>query len=143
MNLLNKLRTKGWYWDVLCFIWCALLFLAFMMICISADAQKPNDNYYIYKPSHNLAGWTGVLAVPVAMTTATIRDIQWKSKYGNRDPYMKGEKLYTYNKLMNSNNNILFTGIITSASFLLLQVYVNTRIRKKKSKSHYVCERYY
>jgi hypothetical protein len=41
-KLLNKLRTKAWYWDVLCFLWCALLFIGFMIYC-AQDIVIIND----------------------------------------------------------------------------------------------------
>lgn len=32
-KLLNKLRTKGWYWDTLLFLWVSMLFTLFMYVC--------------------------------------------------------------------------------------------------------------
>jgi len=146
-RFIDRLRQKGWYWEILKVLWCTLLFFAFMLFCISADAQKTeyktNNNYYVYKPHQNLPGWVGLLATPIAMTTVTIRDNQWKAQYGKRDPYMCGEKLNSYNKLMDSNNTIIVTGIVTSGVLLLVQGYINTKIQNKTHKRNYPCERYY
>lgn len=34
MKFLNKLRTKAWYWDVLCFLWCSLIFIMFLIFSV-------------------------------------------------------------------------------------------------------------
>jgi hypothetical protein len=141
-RFIDRLRQKGWYWDLLQWIYISILFIGFMVICIKSDAQK-NNNYYIYKPHHNLSGYVGLASLPAAMVTVTIRDAQWKSQYGIREPYMQGEKLETYNMLMQSNKNILIGGAISSVGFLLLQGYINRKINKKQSKNYYPCHRHY
>ena len=141
-NILNRLRTKGWYWDTLLFLWVSMLFILFMYIC-APNVNAQNNNYYEYKHVHVLPGVIGLGAMPVALATVSLRDYQWKNVYGAREPYMTGYKLSSYNQLQRSNSQILLTGLIVTGVGIGIQMLINHKFRNKKYHTSLSCTRFY
>ena len=138
MNWLNKLRRKAWYWDVMCFIWCALLFILFIVLTVpEMNAQQSyNDGAKAY---HYAPGVIGLTAMPAAFVTTNINKNKFTQQYGRVEPYMNSNKLSAYNKMMSDNNTVLITGAIVTIAGLVIQHFVSEKFAQKRHKRDYTC----
>jgi len=139
MKLLNKLRKKAWYWDVLCFIWCALLFILFAILTVPEINAQQKYNYSETQSYHYTPGVIGLSAMPASLAIVSLRDYQWKVAYGGYEPYMESNKLSSYNQLQRSNNQILLTGMIVTGVGIGIQLLVNRKLEKRRHKKIYTC----
>lgn len=142
MNWLNKLRQKGWYWDIMCFIWCALLFLTFIFLTVPDIKGQSNNNYYELKTKHMAPGIVGLSAMPVSLTAVSLRGLQWENSYGGYDAYMQGAKLSSYQELQKGNEQILITGAIITGIGIGIQLLVNHKLKNRKQQRSYSCIRF-
>jgi len=130
-KLLNKLRTKAWYWDVLCFLWCTLLFIGFMIYC-AQDIKGQEVKAYHYAP-----GVIGMSALPSTFIITNINHNNFTHQFGSVEPYMNNNKLHAYNKMMNNNNTILITGALVTVTGLVIQYFVSKKFDKKRKRKNY------
>lgn len=135
MKILNKLRQKAWYWDVLCFIWCTLLFLLF---CILTVPDIKGQEIQV-KPYHYTPGIIGLSAMPTSLVAVNLNKYNFTQQFGNVEPYMNNNKLSAYNKMMNDNNTILITGTLVTITGLVIQHFISEKISKKRKKRNYIC----
>ena len=84
------------------------------------------------KQKNNTAGIVGLSALPISFITTELNHFNFVYKFGNTEPYMKGNKLYAYNNMMNNNNSILVTGAIVTVTSLVIQHFVSKKTIKKK-----------
>ena len=83
----------------------------------------------------NVPGIIGIAALPVSFIISEINYSNFVGKFGDREGYMQGSKLNSYENMMNQNESIIITGAIVTVAGLLIQHYITNKRNKSTRTS--------
>jgi hypothetical protein len=83
----------------------------------------------------NLPGIIGLSALPTSFIVSEINYTNFVGRFGDRDAYMQGNKLKSYESMMRQNDTILLTGVIVAGVGILIQHYITTKRNKSTRTS--------
>ncbi len=81
----------------------------------------------------NVPGIIGIAALPVSFIISEINYSNFVGRFGDREGYMQGSKLNSYENMMNQNESIIITGAIVAITGLVIQHFITNR--KSNSKT--------
>lgn len=82
----------------------------------------------------NMPGIIGLSALPSSFIISEINYTNFVGKFGDRDAYMQGNKLKSYERMMRQNSDIIITGAVVMGVGLLIQHYIASKRSKSISK---------
>lgn len=85
--------------------------------------------------NNNVPGIVGLSALPTSLIVSEINYSNFVGRFGDRDAYMQGNKLKSYESMMRQNDNIILTGVIVAGVGILIQHYITTKRNKSTRTS--------
>tara|TARA_R110001592_G_scaffold290574_4_gene559765 strand:+ start:1531 stop:1869 length:339 start_codon:yes stop_codon:yes gene_type:complete len=83
----------------------------------------------------NLPGIIGLSALPTSFIVSEINYTNFVGRFGDRDAYMQGSKLKSYESMIRQNESIIITGAIVTVAGLLVQHYITNKRNRSTRKS--------
>tara|TARA_R100001463_G_scaffold129817_1_gene188826 strand:+ start:795 stop:1133 length:339 start_codon:yes stop_codon:yes gene_type:complete len=83
----------------------------------------------------NVPGIIGLSALPTSFIVSEINYANFVGRFGDRDAYMQGSKLRSYEDMMRQNSNIILTGAIVTGVGLLIQHHISNKRNRSTRKS--------
>jgi hypothetical protein len=81
----------------------------------------------------NIPGIVGISSLPTSFIIAEINYSSFVAKFGEREGYMQGNKLSSYESVMKQNSNIVLTGAIITVAGLVIQAIISNKRNNKKA----------
>ena len=105
-----------------------LLLLALLTINVSAQYKK--------KEPTNVPGIVGLTSLGASFVGERVINHNFITKFGEREPYMTGIKLESYNKMLKQGDTMILSGIIVAGVGLVIQAYINNKRTRKACFTH-------
>ena len=102
-----------------CFILC--------LICIMILATSIDIIGQYKDKGTNVPGIIGLSALPASFIIAEINYSNFVGKFGDREGYMQGSKLRSYESMMDQNESIIITGALVTVAGIVIQHFINVK----------------
>jgi hypothetical protein len=106
-----------------------LLLLALLTINVSAQYKK--------KETTNIPGIVGLTGLGTGFIGERIVNQNFITSFGGYDPYMTGNKLDSYNRMLKQGDTMILSGVIVAGVGLVIQAYINNKRTRKACFTHY------
>lgn len=108
----------------------ALLLLALLTINVSAQYKRK-------KETTNVPGIVGLTGLGAGFIGERIINQNFITKFGEYDPYMTGNKLDSYNRMLKQGDTMILSGVIVAGIGLVIQGYITNKRTRKSCFTHY------